>query len=182
MAKLTLKRQRFVEEFIVDLNATKAAIRAGFSKKTARSQGQRLLTNVDIAKAIEVAMLKRADRTEVTADRVLAELAKIGFANAGDFFDWGPDGVTIKDKSELTPDQQAAVQEVSETVTEKGGTIRVRLADKQRSLELMGRHLGMFIDKHEHSGPDGEPIQYDVTGALNSLAAKLKAESVSGGD
>ena len=77
----------------------------------------------------------------------MKELALIGFANAGDYFDWGPDGISIKDKDDLTPERQAVVAEVSQTKTEKGGTIRVKLHDKLAALEKIGRHLGMFTDK-----------------------------------
>ncbi len=75
---MTPKQQRFVTEYLVDLNATQAAIRAGYSEKTARSQGQRLLTNVDIAMAIEAGQAKRSERTEVTQDYVLY-VAKMPF-------------------------------------------------------------------------------------------------------
>ncbi len=75
------KRQRFVEQFLVDLNATAAAKRAGYSKKTARQQGARLLTNVDIAKEIKEAQEKRSEKTQVTQERVINELAKIAFAS-----------------------------------------------------------------------------------------------------
>ena len=143
---MTPKQVRFTEEYLVDLNGTKAAIRAGFSKKTARQQGQRLLTNVDIQEAIAVGMEERSKRTEVTADRVVTELAKLGFANAGEYFKWGPGGITLKDQEELTPDQQAAVAEVSQTITDKGGTIRLKLHDKRAALVDLGRHLGIFKD------------------------------------
>jgi phage terminase small subunit len=96
---------------------------------------------------------------DVTIDRIVGEYVKIAFADAGDYFDWGPNGVTVKDKSELTPEQRSAVAEVSQTVTEKGGTIRVKLHDKLNALEKLGKHLGMFIDKHEVAGKDGGPIE-----------------------
>ena len=77
---LTPKQQRFVGEYLIDLNATKAAIRAGYSKKTAKQQGARLLTNVDIQTVIQRAMDERSLRTGIKADRMIAELARIGFA------------------------------------------------------------------------------------------------------
>ena len=143
---LTPKQQRFVEEYLIDLNATQAAIRAGYSEKTAYSQGERLLRNVEVAAAVAEAKAARSERTEVTQDAVLKELALIGFANAGDYFDWGPAGVKLKGKADLTAEQQAVVAEVSETVTEKGGTIRLKLHDKRAALVDIGRHLGMFKD------------------------------------
>ena len=143
---MTPKQARFVEEYLIDLNATQAAIRAGYSAKTAQEQGSRLLTNVMVQEAIQAAQRARSKRAEITADRVLEELAKVGFANAGDYFDWGPDGITVKDKAELSPDQQAAVAEISETTTQTGGTVRIKLHDKIGALEKIGKHLGMYRD------------------------------------
>ena len=80
---MTPKQQRFVEEYLVDLNATQAAIRAGYSEKTARSQGQRLLTNVDIAMAIEAGQTERSERTEVTQDYVLEVIRETIEAHRG---------------------------------------------------------------------------------------------------
>jgi len=159
MPDLTPKQARFVEEFLIDLNATQAAIRAGYSKKTASEQGYDNLRKPQIAEAVAEAQVERSERTKITVDNVLRELALIGFANAGEYFDWGPDGVKLKPKEDLTPEQQAVVAEVSETVTEKGRTIRLKLHDKRGALVDVGRHLGMFPSKHEHSGPDGKPIE-----------------------
>lgn len=95
---------------------------------------------------------------------VLRELALLGFANPGDYFDWGPTGVKLKAKADLTPDQQKAVAEVSETKTEKGGTVRLKLCDKRAALVDVGRHLGMFKELHELTGKDGGPIEHaDLT-------------------
>ncbi len=149
---LTPKQARFVEEYLVDLNATRAAIRAGYSEKTAYSVGHENLKKPEVAAAIQKAKEVRSERTEITADQVLEELAKIGFAHAGDFFEWGPDGIRVKPQADLTPDQQAAVAEVSETKTKDGGTVKVKLHDKVGALEKIGRHLGMFTDNLKLSG------------------------------
>ena len=143
---LTARQARFVDEYLIDLNATQAAVRAGYSKKTAGQVGFENLKKPEIAAAVQEAQEARSERTEITQDQVLRELALIGFANAGDFFDWGPDGITIKDKGELTAEQQAVVAEVSQTKTKEGGTIRVKLHDKRAALVDIGRHLGMFTD------------------------------------
>ncbi len=86
-SKLTRKQQAFVDEYIIDFNATRAAIAAGYSKKTARSQAQRLLTNVDIQKAISIAMTKRNERTQINADYVLNRLVEIDKMDIADIFD-----------------------------------------------------------------------------------------------
>jgi phage terminase small subunit len=142
--KLTPRQQRFVAEYLVDLNATQAAIRAGYSPKTARATASENLTKPDIADAIAIEMARRSERTEITIDRVLRELAAIGFANAGDFFEWGPDGIVVKPKESLTREQQGVVAEVAQTFTKDGGSIRVKLHDKSSALEKIGRHLGGF--------------------------------------
>ncbi|MCW3657556.1 terminase small subunit [Burkholderia cenocepacia] len=81
MSKLSAQQQRFVDEYLVDLNATQAAIRAGYSKKTARSQGNRLLTNVDVSKAITERKRARAERVQIDADEVLAKVHAVAFAD-----------------------------------------------------------------------------------------------------
>ncbi len=156
MDKLRPKQEHFAEEFLIDLNATQAAIRAGYSKRTARSQGQRLLTNVDIAKAIYAAMARRSERTEIEADAVIRELAKIGFANMLDYITIGKDGDPYVDLSKLTREQAAAIGEVTvEDFTDGRGEdardvrrVKFKLADKRGALVDLGRHFGLFTDKH----------------------------------
>jgi phage terminase small subunit len=150
--KLTPKQKRFVAEYLIDLNATAAAIRAGYAKKTANKQGPRLLVNVGIAEAIAQAMQIREKRTEVTQDAVINELRRIAFLDPRRVITWGPDGIELIDSSTLTEDEAACVVEASETITESGGTKRIKLADKIQALTLLGKHLGMFVDRHEHSG------------------------------
>lgn len=156
---LTAKQKLFVREYLIDLNATQAAIRAGYSVKTAEAIGHENLRKPKIAKEVEKAMSEREQRTEITADRVLKELAKIGFANMSDYTTWGPKGVALKDASTLTLEQAAAISEVSETITEAGGSIRFKLHDKISALEKIGKHLGMFKDKVELTGEAGGPLQ-----------------------
>lgn len=161
-AALGDKQAAFVAEYLIDLNATQAAIRAGYSAKAAKVTGHRLLTNANVAAAIQKQMDERSKRTGITADRVLEELAKVGFANAADYFEWGPGGITVRDQGDLTPEQTAVVAEVSQTITKEGGTIRVKLHDKLGALEKIGRHLKMFTDRHEHTGADGTPLTVQV--------------------
>ena len=111
--KLTPKQARFVQEYLIDLNAAQAAIRAGYSAKTARVIGHENLTKPDIAVAIEKAKAKRAERTELTSDMVVDELRKIGFANMADYMKSTPEGDPYLDFSALTPAQTAALSEVT---------------------------------------------------------------------
>jgi phage terminase small subunit len=147
---MTPKQRRFVEEYLIDLNATQAAIRAGYSEKNAFKIGARLVQKCTAVKdAIDSALAERSARTAVTADRVVRELARVAFADPRAVFSWGPDGVTLRSSEELTDDEAAVVAEVSETRTETGGSIKGKLCDKLKALELLGRHLGMFSDRQQ---------------------------------
>jgi phage terminase small subunit len=142
---MTPKQSRFVEEYLIDLNATQSAIRAGYKNKNI---GRRLVTKSNVVmEAIDAALAERSKRTEVTADRVVRELARIAFTDLRRVFEWGPHGVALRPSDELTEDESAIVAEVSETRTETGGTIKAKCFDKLKALELLGRHLGMFNDK-----------------------------------
>lgn len=231
---LTPKQQRFVDEYLVDLNATQAAIRSGYSRRSAAEQGHDLLRKPQVAAAVQAGQAARAERTGITADRVLTELARIAFADhrqlvehrrtccrccyGRDFghqrtkaerdaalkeharlvarfakrraegkldegeeapgpFDerggigWDPrrdpnadcpeclgDGrgrTVICDTRGLDDDGRALYAGVKET---KEG-LEVKVHSKDRALELLGKHLGLFVEKHEHTGPDGSPIQ-----------------------
>lgn len=161
--KFTPKQQRFIEEYLVDLNGTQAAIRAGYSEKTACEQAVRLLANVRIQQAIQEAMHKRSERTGITADMVLRELAKIGFSNMRNYAAWGPSYVHLMNSSEISEDDCAAVQEVTQTVTESGVNIKFKLHDKKGSLELIGKHLGMFVEKKLFGNDPDNPLPPAVT-------------------
>ena len=144
--KLSPKQAAFVAEYLIDLNATQAAIRAGYSEKSAARISVELLNKTQVCEAIKKAQAKRTERTEITADRVVTELAKIAFADPRDLMEWGPNGVMLKDSSTLTEEQAASVAEVAEG---NGGTLRLKKHDKVKALELLGRHIGMFRDKVE---------------------------------
>jgi phage terminase small subunit len=148
--KLTAKQELFVQEYLVDLNATRAAIRAGYSAKTAASQGERLLRNVEIQAAIAERMKERGERTTVTADRVLLEAARLALFDPRKLFndDGSPKGI-----HELDDDTAAAVAgiEVLEQF-EGSGKDRVfvgylkkcRIADKNAALEKLFKHHGLY--------------------------------------
>ena len=170
--QLTQKQRRFVQEYLVDLNATQAAIRAGYSERTAYVQGPRLLENVGVQVAIQEALKKREQRTEITQDRVLTELAKIGFADIRDYLEYktektvvayGDDGEPIIDYRQIIDvidSKNVDTSVIQEVSISKDGTFKFKLYDKQKALNDIGRHLGMFVDKTEVSGPDGGPIQW----------------------
>lgn len=146
---MTKKQRRFTEEYLIDLNATQAAIRAGYSPDTAYSIGQENLKKPEIKTRIAKAMAERSRRTGVNADRVVMELAKIAFVNANDVID--VDTATIK--SDAAPEDTAAIQSVKvKTFGEDGLEREIKMADKLKALELLGKHMGMFKDKVELSG------------------------------
>jgi phage terminase small subunit len=157
---VTPRQQRFVDEYLLDLNATQAAIRAGYSAKTAEVTGCRLLRNVQVAAAIEERKTARAERLEVTADLVVGELAAIAFGDLRDVVAWDADGVvTVRPSSEITDDAARALQEIAQSIQvipQRGDAepiehhrLKVKRADRLRALELLGKHLGMFRERLE---------------------------------
>lgn len=148
MAKrqLSEQRQRFVDEYLIDLNGTQAAIRAGYSVKTAQEQASRLLSNVMVQQAIAKRMAERSKRTGVNQDRVVLELAKIAFVKMTDIVD---DHGRIKGTA--TDDDLACIESIKykESDNEFGGSVEreVKIGSKLKALELLGKHLGMWNDK-----------------------------------
>lgn len=146
MAKLTDKQQRFVDEYLIDLNATQAAIRAGYSAKTADQQGSRMLANVKVKQAVAEKQAQRSKRTGVNQDRVILELAKVAFAKMTDIVDSNG-----RIKEGASPDDLACIESIKykESDNEYGGSVEreVKIASKLKALELLGKHLGMWSDK-----------------------------------
>ena len=161
MAKLTAKQKKFVEEYLIDLNATQAAIRAGYSPNTAQEQSSRLLSNVMVKNEIDKAMAERSRRTGINQDRVLRELAKIAFVNPNDVINFRD--ATVKMTSEENLAAIASIK-VKKIPGEYGDATEreVKLYDKLRELDLLGRHLGMFKDKIEINGDMGVKIVDDI--------------------
>ncbi|MFQ6018808.1 MAG: terminase small subunit [Kiloniellaceae bacterium] len=141
---MTPRQRRFVEEYLIDLNASRAARRAGYSARSASAYGPRLLRRPEVAAAIAEAQAARVKRTRVDADRVVEELAKVAFGDPRKLFSWGPRGVVLRDSGELTEAEAALVSEVSESRTAAGGTRRVKLHCKLSALTALAKHLGLF--------------------------------------
>ena len=156
--KLTALQERFCTEFLVDFNATRAAIRAGYSKNGAGQQGSALLKIIKVQKRIKVEALKLVDKTDLTAQKVIDELQRVAFSTMDDYAEWGPDGVTLLPSGEMEPDAARCVSEVSQTQTKDGGSIRFKLHDKVQALDKLGRYFKLFTEKHEHTGADGAPL------------------------
>lgn len=143
--------ERFCLEYVIDLNGTRAATAAGFSPKGARFRASELLKRSDVADRISELKAKQQQRLEITADRVLLEVARVAFATMGDFGTWGKNGVTLIDSDKLTPDQMAAVLEVSEGENKR---VSIKLHSKVAALDRLMKHLGLLKDQVDvhHSG------------------------------
>lgn len=164
------RRARFVAEYLIDSNATQAAIRAGYSEKTAYSQGSRLLRDADVAARIAQAQQRvhkrLAERYEVTTDRITRELAKIGFANMADYGRVTSDGEFQIDLSDTPEDAFAAISSIksrTRMVKVDGELVpevstELRLASKREALVDLGKATGLFND-----GPDlTVPVRFIV--------------------
>ena len=174
---LNQKQRRFIEEYLIDLNATQAAIRAGYSKKTGFQQGYALLKKPEVKQEIAERQKDHLRRLGLTQERVLEEYMKLAYGDIMDFCNvrtervvvgYGDDGspisevkniVTFKDDLDNLPEEiLAAISEVSES----GGNVKIRLHDKQRALDALSKHLGLFAaDKLEITGKDGGPIEIE---------------------
>lgn len=142
---MTPRRRRFVDEYLIDLDGKHAAIRAGYRRSGATLRAYRLLRTPEVADAIAAAMAERSQRTGITPERVLEELARIAFVDWRKLAAWGPDGVSVTDASELSPAETAAVARVS---TDDGWENRVAIAthDKRLALDTLARILGLPVD------------------------------------
>lgn len=163
---LTPKQQRFVEEYLVDLNATQAAIRAGYSAKTAEWIGPQLLGKTHVAAAVQAGRSALSARTEITQDRVLLEYARLAFLDPRKLFDNTGAPLPIQ---QLDDDTAAAiigldVVQVGNSETGIGDVLKYKLADKKGALDSVARHLGMFNDK----------LDLKVTDALADRLARAR--------
>lgn len=153
MANLTPKQQRFVEEYLIDLNATQAAIRAGYSPRTANEQGAQNLAKLSVAEAIAEAQAEREERTKIDADYVLKRLVEIDQMDVLDIMD---DQMKIRPVNEWPKvwRQYVVNLENLELSDGEGCFKKIKWPDKVKNLELLGRHVsvGAFKDKVEHSG------------------------------
>lgn len=172
---LTKKEARFVEEYLVDLNGTQAYLRShpGVAETTARTEASKLLAKPCVEAALAEAMARRAKRTAITQDKVLKELARIAFSDQRHFSKWGPDGIELVPSSELSTDQARAVAEITEQVSEssskKGSSSsvsrKVKLHDKVKALDLLGRHFGVF-----------KPQQLDLNGQIEIVITDYRTK------
>lgn len=170
---MTPRERRLIEEYLVDLNANQAAKRAGYAKRP-HDLSQRL-KRPDIAAAIEAGIAARRLRTQLTADRVLQEYARIAFADIRRIADFGSGYLKVRDESEMSDDDAAAIAQVTPATGGKGG-VRVKLYDKKAALDAIARHLGLFsAPRARYQQPPGTPPLNDDRLAARQARAILRA-------
>ena len=151
---LTPKQARFVQEYLIDLNATQAAIRAGYSSKAANREGARLLANVDIESAVQNAMAARATRTLVSQDLIIRELARVAFSDIRDLFD---DNGKMLPMSKWPTDSAACISSLKDGVAGR----EIKMWDKMSALEKLMKHMGMF--ETDNAQASAAPSKISVT-------------------
>ena len=175
-AELTPRERRFVEEYLVDLNGTEAAIRAGLGKtrKSSTEIASRMKRKATVAAAIAQLL---AERGNVTGSRVVEEIGRVAFAKMTDFARVEDGRLIITDTRQLTEDQQAAIQEISETVGEHGRTIKVKLHPKMDALDKLAKVLSMYRERVEVSGTVNHDHEHTLTDVRARIAERLKGIS-----
>lgn len=172
------KHERFAQAVAQGQSASQAYVTAGYAAN--EGNAGRLNRNERVRARIEEILSEGAEKAGVTVQRIIDELAKVGFANMADYMRGGADGDPYLDFSRLTREQAAALGEVTvEDFKDGRGSdardvrrVRFKLHDKLSALEKLGKHLGMFKERVEHSGPGGGPIQSEVS-ARDVLASRL---------
>ena len=180
--KLTPKQKRFIEEYLVDLNASQAAIRAGYSKKTAYSIGQQNLKKLEIQNAITAAREMLSQRTEITQDWVLKTLAAIATVPLTELCEWNASGIALKDSKDMPAEAIASIKKITERMGADGNSsLSVEQYDKMRALELIGRHLGMFSDnvnvKCDFTGLSDDELIRRAAGLFGGVAQARATEA-----
>lgn len=187
--RLTDRQEVFCRQYLANgCNATKAAVDSGYSKKNADKIGPRL---VGKCRAVQVRIdelrAPKLAKLDITADRVLNEIAAIAFARATDVMQWGPMGVSLLDSAGLTPEQAAAVSKARQTVNAEGGSIALEMHDKLGALEKLGRYLKLWGDKPGITTPWDEALkgmteEQMIERAEALRAARLRAQAAENGD
>ncbi len=167
MSKLTAKQEKFCYEYVIDLNATQAALRAGYSEKTAYSSGSRLLKNVEIQKFIQTLQADLEKTAGITALKVLKEHKKIAFSDTSMIREgW----MTLKAYEELPKEIKDCIQEVATRETKYGNEIKIKFYDKQKSLDSISKILGFDAPTKIEQKIDFDSLTDEQ---VNSLIAKM---------
>lgn len=179
---LNERQQAFVREYVIDFNATQAAIRAGYSARSAGQHAEALMRKHEIQTAIQEAKGAVCKRAELTVDRIVQELERIAFGDLKNSVKWDSNGTNVRSSDELTDDVSATIAaiEEEETTTEFGVTsktkrkVKVKHYDKLRALELLARYKGMLVDRKEITGKDGKPMQVQQQTWMDAISEATK--------
>lgn len=181
---MTDKQKRFCEEYLIDLNATQAAIRAGYSENTARQVGCENLSKPNIQEKVRELMDSRSGRTQITADRVLQEVAALAFTNMTDLVrSTSGQSIKLEDVKDLPVNVQAAIKKIK---TGQYG-LEVELHNKDAALDKLMRHLGLYEKDNEqskasvHLGLTNEELDDEIARIEAALARAEKGEISEGG-
>lgn len=162
---LTEKEERFCQEFLVDLNGRQAAIRAGYSEKTAAQIASKTLAKADVSERLAELMKKKADKLEITQERVLKELARVAFSDARKVMSWDAKGVTLKSSDEISDDDAATVSEVIHRISNQGKSVGIKMYDKLSALDKLGKYLELFSDDSK--------VTFELDAASRALLLQL---------
>jgi phage terminase small subunit len=165
MAKLTPKRERFCREYLIDFNATRAAERAGYSKKSADVEGARLLVDVKVSEYLTKLGLKQAERLDLRADKVLRAIEQIAYSDVRGMFD----GTNLKAPHDWDDDTAAAVAGMDIVTKNLGGgeieyVAKIKRSDRLKALDMLARHHALYHDK----------LEVEVTGNLAERLQRAK--------
>jgi phage terminase small subunit len=158
--KLTAQQEVFCQAYAVHHTGTKAAIRAKYSKKAAAAIASRLLTIAKIKERIKKIEAKSLKKYEVSRESIIAEYAKLGYSNLSDIIDLSSGKPVLRPIEEIRPEALASISEIG---TDSKGRIKIKLHSKPSSLEALAKINSMFKEIHEHSGPEGAPIEHNFT-------------------
>jgi phage terminase small subunit len=151
---MTVRQAAFAREYAKDLNGAQAAIRAGFSARSARRLATRMIKNPVVVAEVHRRLKRLSVQADVTVDKVLRSLALVAYGDLSSVIRIENGRVVVVDTDALSPDQRAPLAEISST----DSGVRVKLHDKVKALELLGKYLAMFTDRHEVTGEDGGPL------------------------
>lgn len=183
---LSPKQRRFVDEYLVDGNATQAAIRAGYSRRTAAAQAHDLLKKPEISRLVAERAGKAAQKADITIERVLEELALLGFSDIGEVLDFSGDQPRLKPANLISPRARRLISSIKvKRYVERRGRgddpddvveiTEFKLWSKDSALEKLGKYLKMFVERHEHTGKDGAPLM--GVDALRALLQRAEGAS-----
>ena len=177
--KFSLRKNRFCNEYARDLNAKQAAIRAGYSAHSAAATANKMMKDPKVREHIQAALDRRAARTNIKADAVLLEMAKVGFADMGEFAKWDNETLELIASEDLPAGATASVAEVVSTETAAGVKVtKIKLHSKLEALRDMARHLGMFVERVDVSGSvsiDAAVYEEKTLEELDEMLAAMRA-------